>query len=324
MLTYNDDSDAVKKANAEELTRIFCEGNRVVTLEPGYQRLFIDRPFRTLPQSECGFIERKAGGGYSADGNPGMPGNIGAIWQTGRCPIGILSGAGFTVRDSVGFYGHNESAAFEVEGRNEGIATGFHSFESPVFHHVAQAFKTLPGFYEVGGGFHKDENHADNCIIRNPVTMDCGGFLLSLNQQSLNWVVGNPRFLADADNKTKRPFIAADLQCGGDFSFIRPIINHQYFTAFRVKEFSPNNCELVFDDFKRDRLMAPDNFFTLFDFAGKLVDAPWCRWKLRIRGKCATYEAPFRLDKLLKVPDTLPRDDWDIEVTGVPCGKWRA
>ena len=319
-LTVENEADAA--ANAAEITRVFCEGDRVLRLPLGRGRVLIDRPFRTLAQSMCGRVIKEDGFGYSADGHPDYAGNIGGVLQLGDCPIGILSGAGFTSKDPVGWYGDNVHAAFEVEGRTGQIATGRHILENQVFDHCGYGLRLMRGYYDQddADAWVDSEEHADNSIMRNCEFMDSGGGMLCESYQAVNWVFEDIRVGSNEDTATKRPFCMFDMERAVEFWCNRLVINHGYMRIIRVQSWSQHTNDFVVDNIQRDRVMYEDQFCTLFEYAGLDAHKPISMFNLRMNGRFNTQGAPFNYDRLLVNMAGVPRPaegQWDIAIRGL-------
>jgi hypothetical protein len=112
--------------------------------------------------------------------------------------------------------------------------------------------------------------------------------------------------------------VACDLRRGGCVTLTEPKILHSRFTFFKVRDYSPNQCRLIVRDFYRDRMVNPDNYFTLFEYAGDENNKG--EWHLYASGWIPVHQAPFDKTRLFKVPANFPRAKFktDLTYSGVP------
>lgn len=279
-----------------------------VTLPVG--TVYINGPIKTRRVTGCGRINTDGAYGYALDGNPALTGAMCRVVQLAKGqPVLRLSGAGFYAVDPMEFVGDGASSAIEVEGCFS-LATGEHRFGNIIFRNWGCAFDALAGHYK-DGKFVADENHADNCTVNGCGTFNVGTFFRSRNQQAVQWAFRDcvVNFLGGPNDQ-----IVADLVRGGNITFDSLMINHPRVTLFRVRDYSPNNCNLVCRDFRYDRPLAKDPYVTLFEYTGDPKAAASYKWDVRISGFIAAHFTKFEPQRLYKVPENLPRDGWDIRV----------
>lgn len=267
--------------------------------------VYINGVIKTRPIVGCGRINTDGSFGTSVDGNPGLTGALARVVQLGKCACLRLSGNGFFMSDPIEFVGDGQSTAIEIEGRTT-IPTGRHRFANIIFSNWGCAFDAMPGYYD-GDVFKQDENHADNCIVSGCETFNVGTLFRSRNQQAVQWAFND--CVVNELNGPKEQ-IVADIQRGGNITLTNLMINHPRATIFRVKDFSPNNCNLTCRDFRLDRVPVDDFRLTLFEFVGDAVNAYGYHWVLEMNGFASTYHTKFNREVLYRVPANLPKDKW--------------
>jgi len=264
-----------------------------------------------------------AGTGISLDGHPTLTGHASRIVQLGTGPILRLRGLGFQAERPVEVVQAPETdaqkngqwAATEIEGRAT-PPTGRHSFAKLLFQNWAVPFHALAGYYDKDGKFVKDENHADNCLVKACETFNCGGLFRSDNEQAVQW-----RFTENCKINGRRSdfsdFCIADLRRGGCLGLHGLTFEDSRIVIFRLKEFSPNASRLYCTDFYWDRILDPSANLCLVEYVGDPVAATWSRWQLTIEGYTCTQNKPIEQHELFRGTDKLPKDDWEIKIRHV-------
>lgn len=262
--------------------------------------LYVSGTATTEAKVGCGRLYSKGSfgvGGYPSD--HAAVGSMTRVVQLGHGPIVRLSGDGFVADDPIEWVGDGESAAFEVEGRAD-PPSGRHRFRNQIFTDCGAAFKCVAT---------PDEAHADMSLVEGCEFYNCDRVFWSCNQQALGWT-----FRSCAVNVLgTKNCIVADIERGGWLTFDGLTLNHPRVMLLRVRDYSPNNCDFVFRDVRRDIPTAPDNYLRLVDYVGDESQAANCPWRIKMEVNAVGCDPK----KLYCVPATLPREGWHIEVEGV-------
>jgi hypothetical protein len=278
--------------------------------------VYLDGTVTTPAKCGCGRVRAEGGNcSWPVDNHPTLTGCLTRVQQIGKGPCLRLSGTGFTADDPIEWVGDGESAIIEVEGRVQ-VPCGRHRFRNQTFSNASTVFHSLAGYYDDAGKFVADENHADCTIVDGCEFYSVASAFRSDNQQSMGW-----KFRDCYVNQIGDKFpdcVFADLRRGGDVTITGLEILHSRVTIFKVRDYSPNNCRLICRDFHRDRMTNTDGYLTLFEYAGDANNQG--EWLLLANGWCAVHHAPFDRSKLYKIPSTLPRKSWkvDVQFTGAP------
>lgn len=186
--------------------------------------------------------------------------------------------------------GTRKATCIIVEGR-EFPATGGHSFSNCGFIDFDTAIYAKAGYYDFDGetyddiAFVDDENHGDNCEVKNCMFWNNVAGFYSDNQQAVNWNFHNPRVSGyGGDGQRACTFI--EVRRGGSIKItgILDITNLQM-TLFKVYEWSPYTNSLECDYLKWDWMPSDDAYIRLFDYAGTAYpDSSFLKWRVRIGG----------------------------------------
>lgn len=192
----------------------------------------------------------------------------------GKGPLFRLRGCGMQFSGQLQIQGNGVDPIFEVEGSNK-INTGLHVFRDLVITNAPQA-----GVWVAMAT--PNEAHADNCTTEN-----CHVFgkeftvFKSYNQQALGWDFRECTVNCISDEDAGGA-IGADLVHGGWCHLGLKSVNHPRFTLFKVRDFSPNNCQLT-AAFRRDLPTTNNNYFTLLDATDARADWAVEHWLRAMR-----------------------------------------
>lgn len=309
--------------NTERLTAALNSGNDAPISLPRGDTTYFYGTSLTNTKVGCGVIkESNSCRGYPVNNHPTLTGNIARIVQLkDNTPWLRVRGAGFTSDcpfELVGPGTLNE-AAIEIEGRLS-PATGLHSFNNICFQNWGSCFRSLPGYYDDDDNFVDDENHADNVYVERCSSFGCPVVYLSQNQQAVNWNFNN-FYAAELDGPDEMIF--ADIERGGVVWLNYPVVAHNRFTFFRVRDFSPNTASLVVHEFEQDNMTDPDAYITLFNYNGPVYadDMSDWHWRVRCSGFSPFDNAQIAASPWLVIPDgiaTTPIDrsdiTWDVRI----------
>lgn len=248
--------------------------------------------------------------GWTVHNHPTLTGCLTRVVQVGKGPCLRLSGTGYTADDPIEWVGDGESAIVEVEGSSS-YPTGRHRFRNHTFSKAGCAFHALDGHYDDDGKFVKDEMHAELVHVDECEFYDVHSVFRSDNQQALDWRFDRP--VVNGMDAKYNDLVFADIRRGGMVAIRDLKILHSRCTIFKVRDYSPNQCHLVCENFTRDRMGNADNYLTLFEYAGDKSNQ--FDWVLRVSGFIPCYQVPFDMERLYKVPLTLPRSQWKVDVT---------
>lgn len=298
---------SAKVSNRKAISDAFAAG-RTVDLPSG--TIYIDGTITTPTKVGCGRLRASgAMSGNPVNNHPTMTGNLTRLVQVGKGPLLRLSGSGFTTNDPIEWVGDGESAIIEVEGR-ESPPTGEFRFRDQTFCNGTVAIHCIGGYYDQDGKLVSNDAHADVSIVEGCSFYGVGACFRSDNLLCMSWTFNDCRVCAYY--QTKFPdCVVADMRRGGALAMRGLQILHPKATIFRVRDYSPNNCNLSCTGFFRDRGMQADDYLTLFEYTGPEGQPDWI---LDISGVVNVSETPFDREKLLKVPTYLPRRDWNIDI----------
>jgi hypothetical protein len=304
-------------ANRERIIKAFSTNPpRTVTLPPG--NVYIDGTITTKPVVGCGRFKCDGSFGYGDidPQHPTLGGGMTRLVQVGKGPLLRLSGAGFVAEDPMEWVGeqkpdaagakieHADSTIIEVEGR-AAVATGRHRFRNQVFTDAAIGFRCLAGYF-AEGKFVADENHADNTIVDGCEFSNIGRVFVSENQQALVWKFRDPVVNWTND----RSCVFADLLRGGSLTIDGLVINHPRLTIFKLRDYSPNNCQLTCRNFWSDMPTTEEHYLTLVEYVGPANAVKYSSWVIDISGFVPTYQKKFDRRKLYVGCEGLPRKYW--------------
>lgn len=304
-------STAAAKANADWLESKFAR-KQVATIPKG--TFYVNRTVETPHTVGCGRIETQGCCSYPVDNNPSLTGQLTRIVQLGSGPIFRIQGHGFYCDAPLELVGDGVSAAIEICSARQlasGVPapnTGRHYIAHVTFQHWGAGLKCR------GADDPNDDLHADNWILYDCDTYQCDRLVWLTNQQSVNGKVRDceVNLLGEDDASV----IVVDIERGGNVLIDGLCINHPYCTLFRLHDFGPvNTPKLLCRDFFRDRMPSFNgNYLTLIDYIGDPENAPYYDWHPTITGQVLTHEAPFDATKLFRVPVSLPRTWWDVNI----------
>jgi hypothetical protein len=103
--------------------------------------------------------------------------------------------------------------------------------------------------------------------------------------------------------------VVFDVVRGGNVTADVVMLNHGKIVLFKVQDYSHNTSRLAAYDVKLDGGAGPENYLTLFQYAGKVYpndDMSWLKWTVRVTGHIANSETKPTYDatKLIQIPDS--------------------
>ena len=235
-------------------------------------------------------------------------------------PVFVYRGTGWVSSDPVILEGVGAGSAIQIEGKVGPVATGQHRWANWGFYNWDTCFDALNGYYKADGTFIPDENHADNCTVRDIYVFNTNGIFRSRSQQALGWKFDGIYWQGRGADKTK-PGVIFDIERGGWLIADHIKVENVDFELLRIRDFSPNNCYFRLTGIEVDRFLDGPKNFCWINYTGPANSKGWSRWSIEIEAFTAPQDKPIQNMTQFRNTDGLPQDDWKINIKHVPQGK---
>jgi hypothetical protein len=270
----------------------------------------------------CGYLKSTGSRTVSVGGHPSFKGGTTRFVQLREnFPLLRLRGGGYVTEGFTELVGNNAlftsgdasfAAAIEVEG-NSAVATGRHVLGGLTLQSWAYGFDVLKGYYS-GDVFVPHEAHADNTRVYDHQTFNVATPFRFNNEQAQNWLIEHSIFESLFGPEH---MIVADVLRGGFLTFRDCTFNHPRLTALRIKDFSPNNCRIVFENFVCDRAVADDFATWYFTAVKHYPGGDIGPWNIEMSGYCQGIGGdglPESTRPRFDVPSNMPKRKWDMRI----------